>query len=145
MLYAKVEREQVEPQLIPALDVSMPDDLQLARCIASCVCAVPGISGMGCGVFALVATYGPGERITGVVLHHLTSTALTVEVHVCLDERTLLQTADVASFSDFTADSAISPVVVGITDHVRDAVWRAIEPFYRRELVTIDVVIDDIK
>jgi hypothetical protein len=63
----------------------MPD-MVLADAIAHAIGAVPGVAGLGQGLFAKAATYGPGKHIAGVVLQHLAPGELSVEIHVVLDE-----------------------------------------------------------
>ena len=46
----------------------MIDDLQLARAIREAALATTGVHSMGNGRYAEAATYGAGEKITGVVV-----------------------------------------------------------------------------
>ena len=47
----------------------MDDDLQLARAAAEAALATEGVYSLGTGRYAEAATYGPGEKVTGVVVN----------------------------------------------------------------------------
>jgi uncharacterized alkaline shock family protein YloU len=46
----------------------LADDLQLARAISEAVLATEGVYSLGVGRYAEAATYGVGEKVTGVVV-----------------------------------------------------------------------------
>ncbi len=46
----------------------MADDLQLARAVSEAVLATDGVYSLGSGRYAEAATYGAGEKVTGVVV-----------------------------------------------------------------------------
>lgn len=46
----------------------MIDDLQLARAVQEAALATAGVHSMGSGRYAEAATYGAGEKVTGVVV-----------------------------------------------------------------------------
>ncbi|MDP9426366.1 MAG: hypothetical protein M3P37_10135 [Actinomycetota bacterium] len=46
----------------------MIDDLQLARAVRETALATAGVHSMGSGRYAEAATYGAGEKVTGVVV-----------------------------------------------------------------------------
>lgn len=46
----------------------MDDDLRLARAISEAALATEGVYSLGTGRYAEAATYGPGEKVTGVVV-----------------------------------------------------------------------------
>ncbi len=46
----------------------MADELQLARTVSEAVLATEGVSSLGVGRYAEAATYGAGEKVTGVVV-----------------------------------------------------------------------------
>ena len=47
----------------------MTDDLQLARAVSEAVLATNGVYSLGTGRYAEAATYGAGEKVTGVVIN----------------------------------------------------------------------------
>ncbi|CAN5908366.1 hypothetical protein BH23ACT11_BH23ACT11_09630 [soil metagenome] len=55
----------------------MADDLQLARAAQKAALATRGVHKLGTGRFVEAATYGPGEKISGVVV-----APERVEVHI---------------------------------------------------------------
>jgi uncharacterized alkaline shock family protein YloU len=46
----------------------LADDLQLARAVSEAVLATEGVYSLGVGRYAEAATYGAGEKVTGVVV-----------------------------------------------------------------------------
>jgi hypothetical protein len=46
----------------------LDDDLQLARATAEAALATEGVYSLGTGRYVEAATYGPGEKVTGVVV-----------------------------------------------------------------------------
>lgn len=46
----------------------MIDDLQLARTVSEAVLTTEGVYSLGVGRYAEAATYGAGEKVTGVVV-----------------------------------------------------------------------------
>ncbi|MDP8951240.1 MAG: hypothetical protein M3N18_03200 [Actinomycetota bacterium] len=46
----------------------MADELQLARAVSEAVLATEGVYSLGAGRYAEAATYGAGEKVTGVVV-----------------------------------------------------------------------------
>lgn len=55
----------------------MADYLQLARAASDAALAIEGVYRLGTGQFVEAATYGPGEKVSGVVI-----TPDRVQVHV---------------------------------------------------------------
>lgn len=55
----------------------MADDLQLARAAHEAALAIKGVQRLGTGRFVEAATYGPGEKVSGVVV-----TPDRVQVHI---------------------------------------------------------------
>jgi len=45
------------------------DELQLARSVSEAVLTIEGVYSLGVGRYAEAATYGPGEKVTGVVVN----------------------------------------------------------------------------
>ena len=46
----------------------MADNLQLARIVSEAALSTEGVHSLGTGRYAEAATYGPGEKVTGVVV-----------------------------------------------------------------------------
>lgn len=56
---------------------SEPNELQVARAVADTALATEGVHSLGTGILAEAATYGPNEKVLGVVV-----TEEEVEVHI---------------------------------------------------------------
>src|SRR6185437_5959584 len=74
---------ETAPQESPADQVS---DFTIASAAAEAIRAAPGVVDISPGVFALVATYGSGKRLAGIVVRHLAPDQLALEAHVVLSE-----------------------------------------------------------
>jgi hypothetical protein len=46
----------------------LDDDLRLARAVSEAALATEGVYSLGTGRYVEAATYGPGEKVTGVVV-----------------------------------------------------------------------------
>lgn len=55
----------------------MANELQVARAVADTALSTEGVHSLGTGSFAEIATYGPGEKVLGVIV-----TEDYVEVHI---------------------------------------------------------------
>jgi len=144
MLRPDPDSGAVEAQTLPPLVVPMPSDLELAKSIAAAICEVPDVLGMGPGRFAQAATYGPGERVMGVVLHHPAPATLAIEAHVVLDERMLVQTLSSVFPSNGFSGSEHTPIVVRVADRIRAVVFQTVHRFGGPGPITVDVVVDDL-
>src|SRR5262249_37695450 len=59
-------------------------DVALAGAVAKAVLRVPEVASLSAGHLALAATYGPTQRVTGVVVRRSAQSKMSVEVHVVL-------------------------------------------------------------
>ena len=115
-------------------------DTDIANAIVHAIRDVPGVLDMGQGLFAKVATYGPGKHIAGIALQHPTPGELSVEMHVVLDERFLNK-----ALSDVSSSSDTTPILLRFTDQVRAVVSQTLEHLGLPVPIMIDVTIDDIR
>jgi hypothetical protein len=101
------------------------------------------------GLFALAATYGLGQRVTGVVVHHLTPDhtpdTIALEIRVALSEaHCRLLAADAASDS-IERDTEEPGVLLEIASHIRGVVYESLRDIAPMLLVQVDVFIDDLR
>jgi hypothetical protein len=68
----------------PARTLSKVSDIAIARAVGGAVRATPMVLDLSPGIVELAVTYGPHERVTGVVVRHPNSHDITIEVHVVL-------------------------------------------------------------
>jgi uncharacterized alkaline shock family protein YloU len=99
-------------------------EVSLARAVVAAVRAVPSVADVSPGLFAEAATYGPGEKVRGVVVGRAGG-ALYIEVHIC------------ASY----ADSLVLPELAA---RVRDAVRQSVEALDAGPLRPVHVAFDDL-
>ena len=69
----------------------MADDLQLARAASEAALSTDGVNRLGSGRFAEAATYGAGEKVSGVVVM-----PEEVQVHVVLQYPLVQSIPDIA-------------------------------------------------
>ncbi len=100
-------------------------EVSLARAVVAAVRGVPSVANLSPGRFAEAATYGPGEKVRGVVIHRAGS-ALDIEVHVCA----------------LYVDSLVLPELAA---RVRTAVRQSVEALGAGPLGRIDVAFDDLR
>ena len=95
-------------------------ETSLARAVVAAIRGVPGVADVSPGLFAEAATYGPGEKVHGVVVGR-TGDVLDIEVHVCA----------------LYADSLVLPE---LATRVRSAVRQSIASLDAGPLRRIDVI-----
>jgi uncharacterized alkaline shock family protein YloU len=100
-------------------------EVGLARAVAEAVRAVPGVADVSPGQFAERATYGPGEKVPGIVVARVDD-GLQIEVHVCAHYTKALVLPELAA-------------------RVRTAVRQTVEARDTRPLRRVDVAIDDVQ
>jgi hypothetical protein len=99
-------------------------EVGLARAVAEAVRAVPGIANVSPGQFAERATYGPGEKVPGIVVDWVDD-GLEIEAHVCAHYTNALVLPELAA-------------------RVRTAVRQAVEARDARPIRRIDLAFDDV-
>ena len=100
-------------------------EVSLARAVVVAIRGVAGVADVSPGRFAEAATYGPGEKVSGVVIGRIGDT-LDIEVHVCA----------------LYADSLVLPELAA---QVRRAVRQSIASLDAGPLRRIDVAFDDLR
>jgi hypothetical protein len=120
-------------------------DIALADAIVHDIRAIPGVVDMGQGLFAKAATYGPKKHVVGVVLHHATPDALSVEVHVVLEEAVCIKALSDVPRPDASSRTETTPMLQRMTDAIRAGVLQTFEHLGLPAPTTVDVAIDDIR
>jgi len=100
-------------------------EVSLARAVVAALRGVPGVADVSPGRFAEAATYGPGEKVRGVVVGR-TGDTLDIDVHLCA----------------LYADSLVLPELAA---RVRSAVRQAVEALDAGPLRRIDIAFDDLR
>lgn len=108
--------------------ISTLTPVAIAKAIAAVVVKVPGIAGIGSGIFAEAATYGPGNKVEGVVVG-LDQDQATIEIH-----------AIVAGPGPYPRLNLID-----LADLVRRDVLRALTRLHIDAVGRVDVVFDDLR
>ena len=120
-------------------------DTLIAETIVHAIRTVPGVSDMGKGLFAQATTFGPGKRVSGVVIHHPSMHALSVEAHVVLDAAAFTKAYAERSASDAPSRSGATPVLLRFTDQIRTVVVQTLEHLGVPVSTLVDVTLDDIR
>nr|BBH89321.1 hypothetical protein KTC_40720 [Thermosporothrix sp. COM3] len=112
-------------------------EVRFAREIARAVVQMPEFASLGPGRFVQAATYGPGERITGVVVQQSAPEVFTAEIHVVLTEAALQQA--------FIQQPIGSAYLLQLADAVRKVAHQAASRVAgTATLAQIDVAFDDV-
>ena len=136
-----IEAQESSKQMAP----EHLSDTLIAETIVHAIRTVPGVSDMGEGLFAKAATFGPGKRVPGVVIHHPTMNSLSVEAHVVLDDAAFTKAYAETSASDAPSMTGTTPVLLRFTDQIRTVVVQTLEHLGLPASTIVDVTIDDIQ
>lgn len=130
------------PREGPANHVS---DFTIATAAEQAIRAAPGVVDISPGVFALVATYGAGARVAGIVVRHLTPDQLVLEAHVVLSE-SYCHELSAATATDSARRGAKGKSVLGdAADRIREAAHGGLRDIISPPLARVDVYIDDLR
>ena len=122
------------------------NDFIIATAAAQALRAAPGVVDISPGVFALVATYGSGARIAGIVVHHLTPDQIALEAHVVLSEAYCQEMSAAAKEPARRERGTAGKSVLGeIADRLREAVVGGLRGTTSLPLARVDVYIDDLR
>jgi len=113
-------------------------DVTIARAVAAAVRGVPAVVDLSPGRFALAATYGSRQRVTGVMVHHPGPHEVGVEVHV------ILSTGSPTAVLERAASAAEDGLLPAIATQIRATVCRTLQDMSLPTPVGVDVFIDDI-
>lgn len=126
-------------------------DLALASAAAQAVRMAPGVVDLSPGLYAPVATYGPGERVVGIIIHHSAPEQVVVEVHVTLSASACEAAAKDAivgkdaALDMATDDAELRGPIREIASNIRVAVREAVRSVAPQVVAQIDVFIDDLR
>lgn len=120
-------------------------DLAIASAVAQAIRTAPEVVDLSPGLFALVATYGSGQRVAGVVVHHLTPDQIVLETRVILSEAHCN-----ALWAAFASDSAEGGaegrgILTDIASRIREVVYESLRDITSPRLAHVDVFIDDLR
>ena len=142
--------EQTARQRRPLKTVS---DLTIASAAAQATRMAPGVADLSPGLFALAATYGLGQRVTGVVVHHLTPDhtpdqtpdTIALEIRVALSEAHCNMVAADAASDAIERETETAGILLEIASHIRRVVYESLRDIAPMLLVQVDVFIDDLR
>lgn len=121
-------------------------DVTVAKAVAAAVREMPDVVDLSPGLHAAAATYGPGDRVPGVVVHHPNPDTTFIEVHVVIRAATVQGGALTEHTEAGTsANTPGPPVLADAADRVRRAVRRALHDLHAAPPKEINVLIDDIQ
>lgn len=118
-------------------------DFAIASAVAQAVRATPGVVDLSAD--AEVTTYGSGQRVNGVIVHHPAPDDLALEIHVALGEaESKLSVARTAPGSDGGSWGA-SGLLNEVASRIRGAVYDMAPSMAPRIIRRVDVYIDDLR
>lgn len=141
------------------------DDATLALALAQAARTVEHVVDLGVGRYGVAATYGPGQRITGIVLRRSTPSATIAPMSFVVEAHIVVATAVVTSGMTSAAqrsehneqwrpsiDHALSapgtpkaPVLLRIADETRRVLAAALRQLRPNEKWDIDITVDDLR
>ena len=132
-------------------------DFTIASAAAQATRMAPGVMDLSPGLFALAATYGLGQRVTGVVVHHLTPDhtpdqtpdqtpdTIALEIRVALSEAHCNMVAADAASDAIERETETAGILLEIASHIRRVVYESLRDISPMLLVQVDVFIDDLR
>jgi hypothetical protein len=126
----------------PADQVS---DFTIATAAAEAIRAAPGVVDISPGVFALVATYGSGKRVVGIVVRHLTPDQIALEAHVVLSEAYCHEMLAAAATDSARPRTEGGSVLGDIANRIREVARGGLRDTVSSPLARVDVYIDDLR
>ena len=119
-------------------------DVALASAVARAVRTVPGVVDLSPGLVIQRATYGAGERVTGIVVHHPAPDAVVLEIHVFLSEADCGVAGPGIAHSGAARHSEALDALRRIATNIRETVHAAVRDMLPPAVVRADVLIDDL-
>lgn len=120
-------------------------DIAVASDVAQAVRMVPGVVDLSAGHVAVAATYSAGQRVTGVVVHHLSPDEIVLEIHVILSEADFTRASSDAAPDSAGTDSDGLGRLNDMASRIRGAVYDVLKEMPSLVLVRADVLIDDLR
>ena len=120
-------------------------DFTIATAAAEAIRATPGVVDISPGVFALVATYGTGKRVAGIIVRHLAPDQLALEAHVVLSEAYCNEVSAAAATGSVTRGTKGGSVLGDIAGRIREAAHAGLRDMISPPLTLVDVYIDDLR
>jgi hypothetical protein len=137
--------------------VSRDDDVALASALAQAARTVEHVVDLGAGRYGVAATYGPGQRITGIVLRNSAqpegsaAVARVVEAHIVIALAVIVSgAAPIAQRKSATSTRGRSsapgmPVLLRIAEETRGALAATLVRLRPGEQWDINITIDDLR
>lgn len=135
--------DSIQPERRP----NQVSDLALASAAAQAARTVPGVIDLSSGLVTLAATYGPGQRVTGVVVHHVSPDKpdeVVLEIHVVLSEAHC-KTTLAAAVGPVGHDTESLGILTDIANQIRRAVYDTLQDVAAQAPVRVDVLVDDLR
>jgi hypothetical protein len=120
-------------------------DFTIATAAAEAIRAAPGVVDISPGVFALVATYGSGKRVAGIVVRHLATDQIALDAHVVLSEAYCHEMSAAAATGSVTRGTEGGSVLGDIADRIREAARGGLRDMISPPFARVDVYIDDLR
>jgi hypothetical protein len=138
------------------------DDVALALALTQAARTVEHVVDLSAGHHGSAITYGPGQRVIGIVLRRSTPTATSapstfvVEAHIVVATAAILDAMSSAKRqhsvspasrkrSHPTSGTAASPVLLQIADKTRGALFETLRHLRPNEKWNIDIIIEDLR
>lgn len=142
---AHMMKQPQDPSATPPA-YSGASDSAIARAIVAAIRAMPGIADVSPGLVMLAATYGPCERVVGVVVRHDSPHDTAVEIHVVVEGVARPNSATRGGDAPATPGEASDVAVLAqVVSQIRATICDVVSSLNLVPLSAIDVFIDDIQ
>jgi hypothetical protein len=164
MVHGAVSSQQTQDAEAPDESGASPhdrnDDVALALALAQTARTVEHVVDLGAGRYGVAATYGPGQRVKGIVLRRSAlsegnAAASVVEAHIVIAAAAVTSVMTPAAQQKKqrlpattvrrTSAKSESPVLLRIAAEARRALAATLQRLRSGEQWDIDIVIDDLR
>ncbi len=126
-------------------DTGNVSDVSLALAVSDAVRDTPGVIDLSPGQTAIAATYGAGQRVTGVVVTHPQPDAVAIEVHTVVGGPELALTATTARPAPTAGSDEPRGILIDLAEQIRTAAHQVADVMLPNKVTTVDVFIDDLR
>lgn len=133
---------------------NQPSDVTVAVSLAQAIRSLPYVTGLSAGRYGAAVTYGPGQRIAGIVLRRPIPTEDETHLPFVVETHIVLAAAVVRAFPEQRLSSGQSqgagsivqrPVLLDIADEIRQTLEREIRRLRPTESWVIDIALEDLR
>jgi hypothetical protein len=133
---------------------NQPDDVAVVVSLAQAIRSLPYVADLSAGRYGVAVTYGPGQRISGIVLRRPIPTEDDAHLPSVVETHIVLTAEVVRAFPEQRLSSAQSqqagttvqrPVLLDLAEEIRQTLEREIRSLRPSESWVIDIALEDLR